>query len=172
MARISYADIDDPAIAPLAQRIREERGGKMLNLYRMLLRSPEIADGWRALLTAVRQRSTLSGKYRELAILRVAVLNEAGYEFAQHVPFALREGYRSEQLEALKTPDWRASFDAADAAVVDYTDAMTRQIRVPDAIFDKVAGLLGEREVMELTTTVAAYNMVSRFLEALRIDHD
>ncbi len=29
-----------------------------------------------------------------------------------------------------------------------------------------------EREMVELTATIAAYNLVSRFLEAMQIDHD
>ena len=29
-----------------------------------------------------------------------------------------------------------------------------------------------DREMVELTATIAAYNLVSRFLEALQVDHD
>lgn len=172
MAAIPYADLNDPAIAPLAERIKTERAGKMLNLYKMLLHSPPVADGWRQLLTAVRQQSTLSGKYRELAILRVAVINQADYEFAQHIPFAIAEGYSEKQIDALKGPEYRDAFDAVDLAVIDYTDAMTQNIRVPAEIFAAVKKSFNDREMMELTTTVAAYNMVSRFLEALQVDHD
>jgi alkylhydroperoxidase family enzyme len=172
MANIPYANLNDPEIASLAERIKIERGGKMLNLYKMLLHSPPVADGWRQLLTAVRQQSILPGRYRELAILRVAVLNQADYEFSQHVPFALADGYIQAQVDALKRADFRDAFDAIDLAVIDYTDAMTTAIRVPKDVFAAVKNVFNDREVMELTTTVAAYNMVSRFLEALQIDHD
>ena len=58
-------------------------------------------------------------------------------------------------------------------AVLAYTDAMTRQVQVPDAVFARVAALHTPQEVVEITATVAAYNMVSRFLEALQIhSHD
>ena len=82
--------------------LARERGGKLLNLYRMLLHSPPIAEGWLAFLTAVRQRGSLPGRYRELAILRVAVLNGASYEFDVHTPFALREGIAPAAVEALR----------------------------------------------------------------------
>jgi alkylhydroperoxidase family enzyme len=49
---------------------------------------------------------------------------------------------------------------------------MTRQIRVPDEVFAMVRALFPERELVELTATIAGYNLVSRFLEALQIDHD
>ncbi|MDP9107679.1 MAG: carboxymuconolactone decarboxylase family protein [Pseudomonadota bacterium] len=172
MARLPYADPDLPALQSHAARIRAERGGKMLNLYKMLLHSPPVADGWRQLLTAIRQQGTLSARYRELAILRIAVLNEAPYEFAQHVPFARSEGVTEAQLEAMQQMDWGCAFDADDALVLTYTDAMTRQIRVPPALFAAVQARFDAREIVELTATIGAYNMVSRFLEALELDHD
>jgi hypothetical protein len=55
MARIGYADeTNDPEIMALAEQIRAERGGRLLNLYRMLLNSPPVARGWLHLLTAIR----------------------------------------------------------------------------------------------------------------------
>ena len=64
-------------------------------------------------------------------------------------------------------------FSAEQRAVLAYTDAMTRQVQVPDAVFARVAGQHTPQEVVEITATVAAYNMVSRFLEALQIhSHD
>jgi alkylhydroperoxidase family enzyme len=47
---------------------------------------------------------------------------------------------------------------------------MTREIRVPDGVFAAVREHFAERQIVELTATIAAYNCVSRFLEALHID--
>ena len=172
MARIHYPDIDRPDIAPLATRIKAERGGKMLNLYRMLLQSPPVAEGWLGFLTAIRQRLTLSARYRELAILRVAVLNGADYEFKAHAPFALKEGFTQAQLDAVKAGREPEGLGETDLAVLAYTEAMTRQIRVPDETFARVRKHFSERELVELTATIGAYNLVSRFLDALQVDHD
>lgn len=173
MARIGYVDeTNNPEAAPLAARIRNERGGKLLNLYKMLLNSPPVAEGWLTFLTAIRQKCNLPGRYRELAILRVAVLNDAPYEFAAHVPFAKKEGTTDTQIEALRAPVIGADFDPVELAVLAYTDRMTRDIRVPDAVFDALRPHFAERELVELTATIAAYNLVSRFLEALQVDHE
>jgi alkylhydroperoxidase family enzyme len=59
-----------------------------------------------------------------------------------------------------------------DNAVLAYADAMTRQIRVPDDVFAAVRRHFPEREVVELTATIGGYNLVSRFLEAIQIDHE
>ena len=172
MARIPYADLNTPAIAELVGQIKHERGGKVLNLYRVLLHSPPVAQGWLNLFTAIRQNSALAGRYRELAILRVAVINGADYEFAQHVPFALKEGCTPAEIETLRGGTTPSTFDVKDHAVLDYASAMTRDIRVPDALFAQIRDAFPEREIVELTATIAGYNLVSRFLEAMQIDHE
>ncbi|MDB5839590.1 MAG: carboxymuconolactone decarboxylase [Herminiimonas sp.] len=171
MARIPYADAANPEIANLVDRIKSERGGKLINLYGMLLHSPPVAEGWRAFLTAIRQQCNLSGRIRELVILRIAVINGADYEFTQHIPYALKEGISQAQLDGLR--EGRSEgFGELEHAVLAYTDSMTRDIHVPDAVFEAVRRHFDERELVELTATVAAYNLVSRFLEAFQIDHD
>ena len=171
MARIGYADKNkDPEIMALAEQIRAERGGRLHNLYRMLLNSPPVARGWLNLLTAVRQKAKLKGRYRELAILLVAVINGAEYERAGHVPHAQKEGVTDAQIDALA--GWRSAnlFDEVERAVLAYTDAMTREVHVSDAVFAAVNQHFDQREMTELTATIAAYNLVSRFLEALQVD--
>ncbi|MGJ7915961.1 carboxymuconolactone decarboxylase family protein [Massilia sp. LXY-6] len=170
MARIPYADIRDPAIAPIVERIVEERG-HVLKLYEMLLHSPPIATGWLAFLTAVRQQCLLSGRIRELVIMNVAVLNGAEYEYRAHTPFALKEGFSLAQLQALRGGQTDA-FDPVERAALAYSEAMTRNVRVPEAVFGAVRRHFDERELVELTATIGAYNLVSRFLEALQVDHD
>ena len=173
MARIPYADPGNPATKPLADRIIAERGS-ILHLYQMLLNSPPVAEGWLNYLTAIRQKSSLNGAIREMVIMRVALLNHAPYEADQHAPIALKEGMSQAQLDAL--PDWSAHdelFNPLERSVLAYTDAMTRDVQVPDAVFAAVSAHFDPQGMVELTATVAAYNMVSRFLEALQIhSHD
>lgn len=172
MARIDYADLSRGEAAALADRIAAERGS-VLHLYQMLLHSPPAAEGWLTYLTAIRHRCGLDGAIRELVIMRIAHLNRAPYEADQHAPIALREGLRQDQLDALalsEIPEDR--FDARERAVLAYADAMTRSVQVPDAVFQAVRPHFQDRELVELTATIAAYNMVSRFLEALQVHSD
>jgi alkylhydroperoxidase family enzyme len=163
-------DKTDPALAQLIATIKSERGGKLLRLYQALLNSPPVAEGWLKLFTAIRQKTKLGGRYRELAILRVALLNGADYEYRAHLPFALQEGLSQAQIDAI--PGWQLSerFDSRERTVLAYTDAMTRGIRVPDAVFAEVARHFDERETVELTATIAGYNLVSRFLVAMQLE--
>jgi len=170
MARIPYPDPSRYEREPLAERIKHERGGQLLNLYKMLLHSPPVAEGWLAFMSAVRQKTVLRGRYRELAILRVAVCNDAAYEFDAHVPFAMQEGFDKAAIDALRAGRVPEGLDRTDLAVIAYVDSMTSEIHVPDEVFAQVREHFAERDVVELTATIAAYNCVSRFLEALRVD--
>ena len=108
---------------------------------------------------------------REMVILRVAVLNRASFEFEAHRPHALRAGLSEAKIAALLDDRPGDAFSPIERAVLDLTDTMTRDVQVPDAIFDPLRKRFDARALVELVATVAAYNMVSRFLEALNIGH-
>ena len=160
----------DPALAQIETRIRAARG-TISPLYRVLLNSAPLVEGWEALLTAIRQRTSVPPALRELVILRVAVLNGAAYEFEAHVAHAQRAGIGPETIAALR--DGRADLPLAtvERLVIRLTDAMTRDIEVPDALYRELESRFGPTALVELVATVAAYNRVSRFLVALRIGH-
>jgi len=168
MAHVPYADADRPECRALVERIVAERGS-LLHLYQMLLHSPRLAEGWLGFFTDLRQRLALAGDLRELVIMRVAILNRAPYEAEQHAPLAVKEGLSAAQLQALS--DWRAAtvFSPRQRAVLALTDAMTLDVQVPTPVMDEVRVHLDDARLVELVATIAAYNMVSRVLEALQI---
>ena len=169
MARLPLIEEQEhPELARLIARIRSERG-RLIDLYKLLLHSPALMEGWLAFFTAIRQKTKLGGRYRELAILRVALLNGAEYEYHAHLPFARKEGASDEQIAALKS--WQVSplFDEVERAVLAYTDAMTQQVQVADELFAEVQKHFNTQELVELTAAIAGYNLVSRFLEAMQV---
>ncbi|OMH36667.1 carboxymuconolactone decarboxylase family protein [Tersicoccus sp. Bi-70] len=152
-----------------AEKMLERRGGVLTPLDRLLAHNDGLAAGWNALLGAVRQEFSIPGDLRELIILRVAVLNGAGYEWAAHVDLARRYGVRESVIESIAREGTVLTHDARYDAVLAYTDAMTRAVTVTDHTFDQLRSLFSEAEIVELTATVASYNMVSRFLVALGV---
>ena len=56
-------------------------------------------------------------------------------------------------------------------AVLRLTEEMTLQIQVPDEVFAPIRASYNDQEVLEVVTTIAAYNMVSRLLNALHVGH-
>lgn len=161
-----------PELAALEAQIQAARG-RISPLYQVLLNSPRIAQGWEQMLSAVRNHNSLPAALRELVILRVAVLNRAPYEFEAHVPHARAAGVSQSQIDAMRALPLAADAPLAPAerVAIALTDAMTREIDVSDALYDEVRRHFGAQGQLDLVATIAAYNMVSRLLVALRIGH-
>ena len=161
-----------PELAAQEAQILAERG-RISPLYQILLNSPPIAHGWEQMLSAVRNRNSLPAALRELIILRVAVLNRAPYEFDAHVPHALAAGVTQAAIDAMRVVPLAtdAPLSAAERIAIRLADTMTRDIEVPDTLFDEVQAHFNAQEKIDLVATIAAYNMVSRFLVALHIGH-
>ena len=97
--------------------------------------------------------------------------NHTEYVVKQHVPeLSVPEGLPVEQSQALA--NWQDSkfFSARERAALAYTDAMTREIDVPDAVFDGLRPHFSERQIVELTVLIGIYNMHTRVFMALGID--
>ncbi|MFI9386652.1 carboxymuconolactone decarboxylase family protein [Kutzneria sp. NPDC052558] len=165
MARIEPANGE----GEVADRIRQRRGGDLTPLDDMLLHSPAFADGWNSLLGAVRGSSTLPPDVRELVVLRIAELNGADYEWQAHEPAARKAGVSVGQLAALRRGGDLSELDDRQRAALAYADAMTEQVTVSSEVFAALGSHFTDQQIVELTGTVAAYNMVSRFLVALEI---
>jgi 4-carboxymuconolactone decarboxylase len=161
-----------PELAAQEAQIAAVRG-RVSELYQVLLNSPPVAHGWEQMLTAVRKHNSIPAGLRELVILRVAILNRAGYEFDAHVPHALAAGVSQAAIDAVREPGLapNAHWSPAELAALRLTDSMTRDIDVPDAVFAEVQQHFNAQGKVDLVATVAAYNMVSRFLVALHIGH-
>jgi 4-carboxymuconolactone decarboxylase len=157
----------------VAESIRARRpGGVLRPIDRVLLHSPQVANGWNTLLGTIRGGMNLRADLRELIILRIAVLNHAPYEWASHEKDAVEAGLSADQMSALRGPDPSSSgeFDDLQLAVLAYTDTITRDIAVPDAVFAAVSSRLDTQDVVEVTLTIAAYNMVSRLVVAMDVE--
>ena len=144
----------------------------MLNLDRMLLWSEPLARGWNGYLRAIRTELALSPFLRELAICVVARLTGALYEFHHHAPELRKAGASDAQLAALDDPDAAATspqYDDLQRAVIRFAIASTREVKIPDGLFDELKQQLPPNELVELVAATATYNMVARFLVALDI---
>jgi alkylhydroperoxidase family enzyme len=89
----------------------------------------------------------------------------------QHVPkLALAEGLTLEECSELA--DWQTSgrFSDSERAALAYADSMTRDIVVPDEVFDALKPHFDDRQIVELTVLIGSYNMNARVMQALRLD--
>ena len=183
--RVAYAPKEPPTEEdkPVYERIAARRAPRpLIPLDLALLHNTSVADGWNSFIGAIRTKTSVSDSLKELAISRVAVHNHAVHEWDVHAALALKAGISKEGLEtAYGAEVFKASeSDAITFAdkdgltreqwiVLVYADQMTIGVEVADKVMEALKGILSEKQVVELTATIAAYNCVSRFLVALDV---
>jgi alkylhydroperoxidase family enzyme len=170
MARIPYVEIE--TAAPKAKEILERLPLK-LNIFKMMAHAETNFRPLVMLGTSILTEQQLSSKLRELAILRVARLSRAEYEWVQHVPIAKMTGVSDEQVVALERDDATAAcFDPVDRIVLRATDEIVRDGGPSDATFVDLQAHFSNREIVELVLAVGFYMVMARLMISTRIDVD
>lgn len=175
MPAIPYRTTFDDAARPVEAAIRVRRDGRLLNLDRMLLHSPAIAEGWSALMGPIRNAGRVSARHRELAICAVTFMNRADYESHRHAALLIAAGGSEAQVAALDSVGAACTdttlFDDAERAVLALALDSTRDVVVRPATMVALRTAFATPDaVLELMVIIAAYNMVSRVLVGLDVE--
>ena len=168
MARLPYVD---PAKA--SERVREtlERVPAPLKIFFMMAHAETNLRPLLRLGTSILTAQKLNAALRELAILRVARLSPAEYEWIQHVPIAQAVGVTAAQVEALKRDDIIAScFSATEQLVLRFTTEVVRDVRASDAAFAEMTRHFSPQEIVELILAIGFYMTMARLMETTGID--
>ena len=133
-----------------------------------LLRSPGLLDRVANLGEHLRFQSGLDARIRELAICVAARHVSNQFEWVMHAPLAVKAGVSPEAIEALRqgirprhlVPDEEDAFDFAQ-------ELLTRH-GVSDPTYESALARWGERGVVELTTLLGYFAMVSWLMNVAR----
>lgn len=156
---------------PVLQKRLEELWGKPVNLYRALGNHPALTAAWTEFANAIRHDSRTPRALRELMILRAAQIARSEYEWAHHLKMARKAEVSEAKITALA--GWRASkeFDSRERAALALTEAVMA-CNVTDEIHVEVKKHFSDAEFVELSLTAGFYAMVSRMLDAMRVEMD
>lgn len=168
MARIPYVNADT---APEPVRDLLARLPVPLNIFKMMAHAQTNFRAWIRLGASILGEQKLDARLRELAILRVAQLSPARYEWVQHVPIALSTGATPEQIDALERGDGDAPcFTDEERLVLDFTTEVLRDVRASDSTFAAMARRFSSQEIVELILAIGFYMTVARVMETTDID--
>ena len=168
MARLPYVD---PTTAP--ERVRETLGGVAapLKVFHMMAHAESNLRSLLRLGGTILSKQQLSGRLRELAILRIARLSGARYEWVQHVPIGKAAGISEAQIAALEAGNAQAEcFDWRERLVLRFTDEVVRDVRASDETFAQMREQFPPREIVELILVIGYYMMIARLLETTGVD--
>ena len=172
MVRVPYLSRETAGVdeKPLWDRLETQRKVPTANIFRALANAPVLLDAFLSYANTLRDGSVLSPRLRELAILTVGDTTDCEYEIAHHQSHGAKAGISPEQLAAV--PDFATSdlFDDAERAVMALARESTQRVQVCDATWAAAARHLDDRQLVELTLTIAWYNSGVRIMGLLDID--
>jgi 4-carboxymuconolactone decarboxylase len=149
---------------PLAEEIMRVSSVGLGGPYNPLLRSPVLGQRMFDLLHYLRWETSVPLKLNEFAILIVGRQWRSQVEWFAHAPLAVKAGLSPDIVAELKAGKRPSSMSPEEAAVYDFVTELTINHAVSDETFDRAKKLLGEQQVVDLTTVAGTYISIAMLL--------
>jgi 4-carboxymuconolactone decarboxylase len=157
-----------PRATGSAFRLVDDDGG-LEGPFNAMLLQPALGGALQALGSAVRYRTALTTRAREIAILTVARAWRSEFETYAHEAVARAAGFSADELRALRTGDAIAFPDPADRLILEICTALTDRGDLSDEEFAAARDELGMPVLFELTTLVGYYATLALQLRVFRV---
>jgi 4-carboxymuconolactone decarboxylase len=125
--------------------------------YNALLRSPVLGQRMFDLLHYLRWETSVPLKLNEFAILIVAREWRSQVEWLAHAPLAIKAGLDPDIVTALKAKRRPADMPPEESIVYDLVTELTTRHVVSEQTFGRALALLGEQQLVDLTTVAGIY---------------
>jgi alkylhydroperoxidase family enzyme len=136
------------------------------NLPCTQLHHPELMKRMFPVLMFLLRDLALPSRYRELAILRVAWLRQAEYEWTQHVLIARSCGVADEEIRKLAGGSDPGDWGEIEALILRAVGELLDTTRIADETWDRLMAHLGAQQMVELIHVVGVYDMIAMFMNS------
>jgi 4-carboxymuconolactone decarboxylase len=142
------------------------------NIFPTFARSPGLFRAWLPFAGHLLTGGKLSGRDRELLILRTAVLCRSSYEWGQHVRISLQGGIEREAIDRVLDGPGAEGWSEHEGALLRAADELHADARISDQTWATLAQTYGTEELMEATMVVGHYHMVAFALNSFGVELD
>ena len=142
------------------------------NIFKTLTNHPDLMRRWMVFANHILFKQTLPLRERELVILRIGYLCQAGYEWGQHVIIARKAGMTEEEIRSAKTGPETLGISELDRLLMRATDELHSDAFISDETWNELTLHLDTQQLMDLIFTVGQYNLVSMALNSLGVQAD
>ena len=149
---------------PLGEQIMKVSSVGLGGPYNPLLRSPVLGQRMFDLLHYLRWETSVPLKLNEFAILIISRQWRSQVEWFAHAPLAIKAGLSPDIVAELKAGKRPSTMPPEEAAVYDFVTELTTNHAVSDETFARAKKLLGEQQVVDLTTVAGTYISIAMLL--------
>jgi 4-carboxymuconolactone decarboxylase len=137
-----------------------DRRGALTGPFGIMLIEPGIGAALQDLGAAIRYRSSLSTRIREIAILTVAAATSSTFETWAHERVALAAGMATDELDDLRSRTF-VSGDAVEQAAYNLVEALLRRGPISEPDYAVAAENLDQPAIFELCVLVGYYQTLA-----------
>lgn len=138
-------------------------------VVRTMVRHPDLFARQLEVGLYLLRQGTLSGRDRELAILRIGWLCQAPYEWGEHVMVAKRLGLTSEDVERITIGSQAPGWSEHEQAILRAAEELHQDAMISDATWATLSKNLDEKQLIELPIIVGQYQTVAYYQNSLRL---
>jgi 4-carboxymuconolactone decarboxylase len=142
--------------------------GRLEGPFNAMLVSPDVGVALQQLGAAVRYRTSLSDRARELAILALAAIRRSDFEWYAHERVGRSVGLSDAELALLRDGGSPATFSERERTVLDVTRALVAVGDLDDEAFAAAQSALGREALAELVVLVGYYDLLALSLRVWR----
>ena len=155
------------AAGPQAFQLTDARG-RLEGPFNAMLVSPGLGMALQELGAAVRYRTSLTDRAREIAVLALAALRRSDFEWYAHERVGRRAGVTEEELAALRDGGVPATLSEIERAVLDVSRALAVDGDLDDQAYADAEAVLGRGVLVELVLLVGYYDLLALSLRVFR----
>ena len=151
---------------------RDPSRPKGLHALGLLAHHPELSTAYNHFNGHVLFASTITPRQRELLVLRVAVLRDAAYEWAQHAVLAGDAGITDVELADVRSGPGAPNWSPLEAALLSAADELLSDARISQATWSTLAAEFDIRQLMDVVFTVGAYDLLAMVFRTFDVELD
>ncbi len=176
---------DGPRYAPLSTDDMDEEAAQLIREVRIMfnipmdqhipevslitLRHPGLFRAQMLLGIEVAGKSDIAARDRELAVLRIAQLCRAPFEWAEHVMIGKRYGLTSEDIERVVEGSSAPGWSEHEAAVLRAVEELLGDYCISEATWNTLAKTWSDKQLMEMPLLVGSYVLTAFQQNTLRV---
>ena len=155
---------------PRAVALSSGAGG-LAGPFNAMLYAPPVGHALQELGAAIRFRTKLAPRIREMAILVVAQAWDSGYERDSHEPIGREAGLTESEIEALRVGADPGFADKQEQVAYSVVRALTGPATadLDDQEYDTAVAVLGEQALVELSALVGYYATLALQMRIFRV---
>jgi 4-carboxymuconolactone decarboxylase len=142
---------------------------RLPDLYNAWLQFPEFGHAMLALADALRAKSELAGKLRELVVLTTSARLGARVEFDFHVPFAKNEGLTDALIDAIGAGAIPPFAEDSERIVFEAVVQLLRDATLTERTREEVVAIIGFPGLMQLIAAVSLYVVTAYTTNVARV---